>query len=76
MILIPTPNSIVVQCGIGGRRYLIPHSTVWARMMDAVEETISAMLGGADPTEQEHLDWNAYLDRLNGQRGDQASYRP
>jgi hypothetical protein len=66
VILIPTPNSIVVQCRDGSGRYVIPHCTVWARMMDAVEETISAMLGGVDPEEQEPLDWNAYLDRLNG----------
>jgi hypothetical protein len=66
VILIPTPGSIVVQCRDGSGLYVIPHCTVWARMMDAVEETISAMLGSADPTEQESLDWNDYLKRLQG----------
>jgi hypothetical protein len=63
--LIPTTNSIVVQCCIGGRRYMIPHCIAWARMMDIVDETIVEMLGGVDPEEQEQLAWNAYLNRLH-----------
>jgi hypothetical protein len=65
VVLIPTSNSILVQCGTGGRRYVIPHCTAWARMMDIVDETVVEMLGGVDPEEQEQLAWDAYLKRLH-----------
>jgi hypothetical protein len=65
VVLIPMPNSILVQCGTGGRRYVIPHCTAWARMMDIVDETVVEMQGGVDPGEQEQLAWNAYLNRLH-----------
>jgi hypothetical protein len=65
VVLIPTPDSIVIKCGTGDRRYVIPHCTAWTRMMDIVDETVLEMLGGVDPEEQEQLTWTAYLDRLH-----------